>query len=277
MNLIINILKFSSIVLVIVLAFHFSYAYFNDNKSWNTNSMIEVDNFSNSTNNNKHNFKKSNTIILANVWVALSTNIWIKHKQRQVQNLYKDLPKLSKYISKKERSDNRNLTRHLIKISEYYNVLKTDVRQLLDTSYNRASVLESYIDQLKYRYKWTIIEMHSLLKKKAQLSKDLKSSQIEIKNIKIKIDKDFKNFNSVETEKNIENFLNAKAKYNYNYTYIIFINQYLNQYKHLNNANKKLLDTLINNKEALVRNTHIVIPSTGIKNLKKLNLIINEK
>ena len=119
--------------------------------------------------------------------------------------------------------------------------------------------------------------MHSLLKKKAQLSKDLKSSQIEIKNIKIKIDKDFKNFNSVETEKNIENFLNAKANYNYNYTYIIFINQYLNQYKHLNNANKKLLDTLINNKEALVRNTHIVIPSTGIKNLKKLNLIINEK
>jgi hypothetical protein len=34
---------------------------------------------------------------------------------------------------------------------------------------------------------------------------------------------------------------------------------------------------LINNKEAIIKNTQIVIPDTWISALKKLNLVIDEK
>jgi len=46
-------------------------------------------------------------------------------------------------------------------------------------------------------------------------------------------------------------------------TYIIFINKFLNYYVILNEYNKKVLDTLINNKEILIKNTQLVIPDTG--------------
>jgi len=277
MKILIQIIKILTLASIFALAFHFSYAYLSDNIKTKPSWMSEVQNFSDSWNNNKYKFRKSNTQILSNVWVAMSTNIWIKYKQRKTQNLYSGLPAVAKYVSDKKFSDNTNLSRHILKISEYYNVLRTDIKWMLDSSYNRSEVLESYIDQLKYRYKWTIIEMQSLLKKKEQLSKNYKKAADEIKKLKIKIDKDFRELNSSETDKNIKNLLDAKNDYNYNKTHIIFINQYLKQYQALNNSNKKLLDALINNKEAIVKNSQIVIPSTGTEVIRKLNLIIDEK
>ena len=42
-------------------------------------------------------------------------------------------------------------------------------------------------------------------------------------------------------------------------------------------SNKKLLDTLINNKDIIVKWTKVVIPSTWIEALRKLDLIVDEK
>lgn len=277
MRILIQIIKITSLASIFALAFHFSHAYLSDEIKTKPSWMSEVQTFSDSWNNNKYNFRKSNTQILSNVWVAISTNIWIKYKQRKTQNLYSTVPAVAKYVSSKNISDNANLSRHILKISEHNNVLKTDIKWMLKSSYSRSEVLESYIDQLKYRYKWTIIEMQSLLKKKEELTNDYKISSARIDKIKIKIDKDFREFNSSEIDKNIEIFLESKSDYNYAKTHIIFINQYLKQYQSLNNSNKKLLDTLINNKEAIVKNSQIVIPSTGIEVLKKLDLIIDEK
>jgi hypothetical protein len=80
-----------------------------------------------------------------------------------------------------------------------------------------------------------------------------------------------------QTDINIEKILKYKWEYNYNNTHIVFINQYLKQYQVLNASNRKILDTLINNKEAIIRNTKIVIPSTWIKELRRLKIIIDEK
>ena len=275
MKIVINLLKIISLALVISLASHFSYGYLFDGMK--SSSMSEVQNYSDNWNNNKYKFKKSNTIILSNVWVALSTNIWIKYKERKTQNLYIWVPKIAKYISNKKFADKTNLDTHMLKISEYYNVLRTDIKWMLQSSYNRAEFLDSYIDQLKYRYKWTIIDIQSLIKKKAELTKKFKSSSEKIKKIKIKIDKDFRDLNYSQTNNNIKALLEARGDYNYTKTHIIFTNHYLKQYENLNNSNRKLLNVLINNKEALIRNSKVVIPKTGIEVLRKLDLIIDEK
>jgi hypothetical protein len=80
-----------------------------------------------------------------------------------------------------------------------------------------------------------------------------------------------------QTNDNIKVLLEARADNNYAKTHIIFTNQYLKQYESLNNSNSKLLNVLINNKEALIRNSKVVIPKTGVEVLRKLNLIIDEK
>lgn len=40
----------------------------------------------------------------------------------------------------------------MVAASEYLNVLKTDVNKLLDSANDREAMLESFLDQLKYRY-----------------------------------------------------------------------------------------------------------------------------
>lgn len=277
MKILIQIIKITSLALLFALIFNFASAYLNDWMKTIPSSISEVENFSNEWNNNKYKFKKSNSIILAKSWVALSTNIGIRYKQRQNQNLYKDVPIIAKTISDKKYANNTTLSNNILIIKEYYNVLRTDIKKMISSSYNKKETLEAYIEQLKYRYNNANAQMRILIKKKNELSINLKESWEKINFIKKKIDSDFKKFDSKATEKNISDLLVLKAEYNYAKTHIIFINQYLKQYQNLNNSNKKLLDTLINNKEAIIKNTKIVIPNTWIKTLRKLDLIVDEK
>jgi hypothetical protein len=61
---------------------------------------------------------------------------------------------------------------------------------------------------------------------------------------------------------NIDDYLKLVQESNYSRTYIVFINKFLNSYAVLNNYNKLVLDTLINNKEILVKNTQVVLPDS---------------
>jgi hypothetical protein len=40
----------------------------------------------------------------------------------------------------------------MIAVEEYKNILKTNVKQLLDNSYDKPRILDAFIDQLEYRY-----------------------------------------------------------------------------------------------------------------------------
>jgi hypothetical protein len=42
----------------------------------------------------------------------------------------------------------------MIIIKEYLNILKTDPKELINSSYDKYSMLNSYIDALEYRYKY---------------------------------------------------------------------------------------------------------------------------
>lgn len=277
MKILIKILKIISLALIFALIFNIANSYFKKGNFTIPSTLNKEKNTKNLENNNKYKFRKSNSIILAKSWVALTTNIGTKYKQRQTQNLYKDVPQVAKIISEKKYADKSNLATHLLRIQEYSNILKTDIKKMLASSYDKAETLDAYIEQLKYRYKQAQLSIKLLVKKKAQLSKNLKSSTIKINLLKKEISINFKNFNTKALEKNIDDLLLVKAEYNYAKTHIIFINQFIKQYNSLNNYNKKLLDTLINNKEAILKNAHIVIPNTGTKILKQLDLIIDEK
>jgi len=161
-------------------------------------------------------------------------------------------------------------------VSEYLNLLKTDIPSTLSSSTDRKKTLEALINQLELRYKNAVLSSNNLTTIKNQLTAELNTIQDKIDTLKGKINGDFVAFNANASLENIQNYLDLRAQYQSDYVDIIFINQFLKQYSFLNTYNKKLLDTLINNKEALINQSFVVIPDSGDEFLKAFNLIYDE-
>ena len=138
------------------------------------------------------------------------------------------------------------------------------------------STLESFVAQLELKYKDSNLNLGELAIQLQNLQNDLTATQEKINALKTKIDVDFKAFDSTSTNENIKDYFDLKNEYTYDRTYMIFINQFVKQYTFLNWYNKKLLDTLINNKAALSTNSYVVIPDSGGDLLKSLNLLYDE-
>lgn len=232
-----------------------------------------------SKNSNKEKFTSNDINIIWNIWVAISTNIWTRHKQTQDSdiNTYKDIVEVWYILSNQKIAKDKLISANMMFLGEYFNILKTDIRWLLASSNDREFALNSFIAQLEYRYKNWIANASKLNTQKQELQKAFETTSKEIENIKQKIWDDFWNLNEKETKNNIDVYLDIKQKNINAQTYIVFIDKFLNYYNILNSYNKKVLDTLINNKEVLIKNSQVVIPDTGGEILKQLKLLYDEK
>ncbi|MDR1945308.1 MAG: hypothetical protein LBQ59_04520 [Candidatus Peribacteria bacterium] len=104
--------------------------------------------------------------------------------------------------------------------------------------------------------------MRALISQRTSLEKEMSSANSQIESLKNKINSDFQKNDATASYENIEKYLELKNKYNYARAYIVYINQFLNDYNALNEYNKRLLDTLINNKDAIIKEAYVVIPDT---------------
>ncbi len=231
-----------------------------------------------STNSNKEKFTSKDIDIIGNVWVAIATNIWTRYKQTKETpiNAYKDVIEVGYILWNQNIAKDALITANMVFLNEYFNILKTDIRSLLSSSNDREFALNSFIAQLEYRYKIASESISKLNSQKTELLKTYENSNKEIELLKTKIGSDFSNFNNTETVKNIDHFLEIKKENTNVLTYIVFVNKFIDYYTTLNNYNKKVLDTLINNKEILIKNTQVVIPDTGWELLKQLKLLYTE-
>jgi len=91
----------------------------------------------------------------------------------------------------------------------------------------------------------------------------MEKSNAELEQLKQKIGNDFNNNDAEESLTNIDELLEIKRRYYFAKTYIVFINEFLKEYVLLNKYNKVLLDLLINNKEALIKDASVIIPNNG--------------
>ncbi|MBT3729050.1 hypothetical protein HOF65_03110 [bacterium] len=91
---------------------------------------------------------------------------------------------------------------------------------------------------------------------------NIANSEASIETLKQKIESDFRANDSKESLNNIDRYLELKEEFYYSRTYVIYINHFLSEYSYLSEYNKLLLDTLINNKEALIKDAFVVIPDS---------------
>lgn len=232
-----------------------------------------------STNTNKEKFTSKDIEIIGNVWVAITTNIGTRHKQIKETpiNTYKDIVEIGYILGNNNIAKDQLIWANMIFLNEYFHILRTDIRSLLSASNDRAFALNSFIAQLEYRYKVATENIQKLQSQKAELVSAYNASNTEIEHLKNKIWSDFSTFNNAETLKNIDWYIKIKWENTNAFTYIVFINKFLEYYTILNNYNAKVLDTLINNKEILIKNSQVVIPDTGGELLKQLKLLYTEE
>jgi len=227
---------------------------------------------------NTNSFENVNSSALGKTWVAITTNVWIKYKQRTEipATIYKDVFSVNKMVQNWELWSDELISANMIIVEEYKNVLKTDIKWLLDKSKNRAEILDALIEQFEFRYEKSVKQIISLNEQKSIFEREMAEANTQIEILKVKINTDYKKRDAAASKENITNYLEQKNKYNYARTYIIYINHFLSDYVSLNDYNKKLLDTLINNKDAIVKEAYVVIPSSWAGLLKEFDLLYEE-
>ena len=227
---------------------------------------------------NENVFKKVNSYEIWKTWVAISTNLWIRYKERNEipATIYSDIFSINELKNNSDSSSDL-IADNMIVTNEYRNVLKTDIKKILNNSTDKAEVLNAIIEQLEFRYEKATIQVKNLNSQKDVFESEMEKANTQLAMIKSNIDKDFKADNAKKSVENIEEYLKAKNDYYYARTYIIYINQFLREYAILNNYNKKLLDTLINNKDALIKDAFVVIPDSWAELLRNFDLLYTEE
>lgn len=265
------LLKVITLTTIIVVGFSLWNNILNATETTKLNSATEQ-------NTNNINYQNVNNSKLWKTWVAITTNIGIRYKQRTEipATIYKDVFSVNNLVLNWEVWSQEIIAANMIVLEEYKNVLKTDIKWLLSNSKNRAETLDAIIWQLEFRYEKSVKQIISLNEQKDIFSREMVDANAQTELLKNKINTDYQKRDAVASKENINNYLEQKNKYNYARTYVIYINQFLREYAILNDYNKKLLDTLINNKTAIIKEAYVVIPDTWVSLLKEFDLLYDE-
>ncbi|MDD2907464.1 MAG: hypothetical protein PHH98_02375 [Candidatus Gracilibacteria bacterium] len=223
-------------------------------------------------------YQNTSITSLGKTGVAITTNIGIKYKQRTEipATIYSDVFSVNKLLNNSFDGSSEIIASNMLITQEYQNVLKTDIKGILANAKNKGEILDAIIEQLEFRYEKAAKQINNLNEQKNIFENEMTAAETKVESLKVKINTDFKNKDANASKENIDEYLKQKNAYYYARTYIIYINKFLLDYTYLNEYNKKLLDTLINNKEALIKDAYVVIPDTGTSLLKDFDLLYDE-
>jgi hypothetical protein len=220
-------------------------------------------------------FRRADVPYLGNVGVALSFNVGLSKtsKDNTPVRLHADVIPLSSILSNKTTGRDKVIASHMIAAQEYINVLQMDVNKTLDQSSDREAMLESIIDGLKFRGNKTNEYLSSLSSQRTELQAALDSSTRKITDLKTQLSTNYQKMDFDGTQDALDAYIAEKNNETYARTYLIFLDKFTAMYTSLNAYNRKLLDTLTSNREALIKNVTVVLPDSGNEFMNKLNLL----
>lgn len=220
-------------------------------------------------------FRRADVPYLGNTGVALSLNVGLSKtvKDNAPVRLYEEVIPLSSILADKTTGRDKIIASHMIAAQEYINVLQMDVNKTLDQSSDRQAMLESIIDGLKYRGNKTNEYLTSLAAQRTELQTALDSSTRKINDLKSQLSTNYQKMDFEGTQKALDEYIVEKNNETYARSYLVFLDKFTAMYTSLNSYNRKLLDTLVNNKEALIKNVTVVLPDSGSEFMGKLELL----
>lgn len=239
----------------------------------NTNIQPEI------KNQNTSQFSTPSNKNLGRTSVAIASNIGLKfNKNKEISStIYKEIFSISDLIKTTKYNENKLLAKNYVLIQEYRNLLKTDFKDYIDSSLNKQEVLDAILWQLEYRYIDANSNIQNLNKQKEILLSAMNQSSTVIDSLKWNMSRNYNSFDIDNTYTDIQKYVEAKEQFYHAKVFIVYINVMLRDYQVLNKYNKLLLDTMINNKQAIINNSYVVLPDSGTQLLKDFDLLYTEE
>ncbi len=260
-----------SLLILMIINFWINFTKADENKK-NNISLNSANNFTT--------YKNSQINPIANVAIAISTNIWIKlfenNKKIKLNNIYDNIFSADEVIRNSQIIKENILWKNMLFIKEYYNFIKTDFNKTLKYSNNKKAILESILTQLKLRLNNANKNATYLLNQKKILVSSYDKIENNVNTIKWQIRYNYKNNNLKQLYQNMDDYYKEKYKLIILNTYILYINDFIKKYYILNEYNKILINVLELNKDAIIKNSYVVIPNNWKELLQKYELLITE-
>ena len=228
---------------------------------------------------NDANFSQMNTTYLGNIATAVSLNVGQRAKEsgKVGVNLSNDIISIAEVLSSPSEWEKRLIGKNMIAIQSYVNLLRTDIIALLDQATDRTVTLDEHIEILKGYYTRTADRLAIIGEQIIELNAILTTAGWVTTTSKASMESHYKAFDYSGVDTVIGDYVNAKNQENRARVYLVYLERFQRAYGILQWQNKIVLDTLINNREALIKRSVVVIPDSGADLLKKMWLIQTEK
>lgn len=227
---------------------------------------------------NDANFSQANMTYMGNIATAVSLNVGMGGKQvsKTPVNLSTDIISIAEVLASPRDGQKRLIGSNMLAISAYVNVLKTDIVSMLDQATDRTRTLDEQIELLKSYYTKTNERLALINEQMTDIKAIIASSNEVTTKAKSSMEAQYQAFDYSGVDGLIEDYVTAKNNENKARVYLVYLERFQRAYGILQGKNKVLLDTLINNREALIKHATVVIPDSGSDLMKKLNLIETE-
>ena len=233
-----------------------------------------------SAGSNDSRFVQADNTYLGNVATALSLSLGQKEKQKTLilgwTMLSNDTLSISELISHPKESQSRLIGGHMQALTQYANVLSVDITKMLDSATDRQKALDEHISLLKNYGNVT----NEKIKVLSEQILDLKNFIIENgdtwTSAKWALQTSLTTMNYVWVDAAIDAYTKAKDSENHSRIYLVYLDRFAAMYTKMQDKNRKILDTLSNNREALIKRSTVVIPASWTDILKELWVIKSE-
>ena len=164
----------------------------------------------------------------------------------------------------------------MIAISSYATVLSMDIVQLLDNATNREKSLDEHIILLKSYYNKTNERLRNIDEQIGELGGIITSANADTNDAKTTMQSSYAGHDYTGVDNAIGNYIDAKNRDTRARVYLTYLSKFRASYITLQTNTYKPVDTLTNNRDALIKRATIVIPDSGPELIQKLKLIQNE-
>lgn len=229
----------------------------------------------NAEKSNSKRFEEVSIPYLGNIATALSLSVWQKEKEMlwAPEWLGNSLISISSVLINPKEWQKRLIWGNMSAIASYNNLLSTDIVSMLDRSTDRWAALDEHIATLESYGEDVTEKIFSLDEQIRELDAIIQEKNTQTNSAKAQMDASYTALDYTSIDDAIDLYVTSANADTKARIYKNYLERFKKSYLALQMKNKKLLETLRVNREALIKRSTVVIPTSGTDILRELNLI----
>jgi hypothetical protein len=232
-----------------------------------------------SASTNDMRFSQTSTTYLGSIATALSLSIGKQDKKAKYATIDTNSEiniSIRDVIEDPEVGEKKLIWGNMAAISSYRALLAQDIATMLDQAPSREVALDDHIALLRGYGNRTNERMRSLGEQIAELQAIISANKESIAQSQALMTSSYTSLDYAWVDRAISTYADARSSDSRAVLYLSYLDRFQRMYTSLQAQNRKILDTLINNRDAIIKRAIIVIPDSGTEMMRELNLIQSE-